>query len=53
LIFVSAARAEHQSPARVQVLSLAGAYWKGDAENPQMQRIYGTAFFTQKNSMPG
>ncbi|MDX6383733.1 MAG: threonyl-tRNA synthetase, partial [Blastocatellia bacterium] len=26
-----------------KVLSLAGAYWKGDAENPQMQRIYGTA----------
>src|SRR5678816_3153627 len=30
-----------------KLLSLAGAYWKGDAENPQMQRIYGTAFFTQ------
>lgn len=29
-----------------KILSLAGAYWKGDAENPQMQRIYGTAFFT-------
>jgi threonyl-tRNA synthetase len=29
-----------------KVLSLAGAYWKGDADNPQMQRIYGTAFFT-------
>src|ERR1700682_4746692 len=29
-----------------KVLSLAGAYWKGDAGNPQMQRIYGTAFFT-------
>ncbi len=29
-----------------KVLSLAGAYWKGDAEKPQMQRIYGTAFFT-------
>src|SRR5713101_2745140 len=29
-----------------KVLSLAGAYWKGDAERPQMQRIYGTAFFT-------
>jgi threonyl-tRNA synthetase len=31
-----------------KLLSLAGAYWKGDAENPQMQRIYGTAFFTQE-----
>src|SRR5216684_1912707 len=28
-----------------KLLSLAGAYWKGDAERPQMQRIYGTAFF--------
>ena len=31
-----------------RLLSLAGAYWKGDAERPQMQRIYGTAFFTQE-----
>jgi threonyl-tRNA synthetase len=31
-----------------KILSLAGAYWKGDAENPQMQRVYGTAFFTQE-----
>ncbi len=31
-----------------KLLSLAGAYWKGDAENPQMQRIYGTAFFSQE-----
>lgn len=30
-----------------KLLSLAGAYWKGDATLPQMQRIYGTAFFTQ------
>src|ERR1700682_3545385 len=29
-----------------KILSLAGAYWKGDAENPQMQRIYCTGFFT-------
>lgn len=31
-----------------KLLSLAGAYWKGDAMQPQMQRIYGTAFFTQE-----
>ncbi|HEY0005914.1 MAG TPA: threonine--tRNA ligase [Pyrinomonadaceae bacterium] len=31
-----------------KLLSLSGAYWKGDPENPQMQRIYGTAFFTQE-----
>jgi len=30
-----------------KLLSLAGAYWMGDAAQPQMQRIYGTAFFTQ------
>ncbi len=28
-----------------KLLSLAGAYWMGDATQPQMQRIYGTAFF--------
>jgi threonyl-tRNA synthetase len=31
-----------------KLLSLAGAYWKGDASLPQMQRIYGTAFFNQE-----
>ena len=32
-----------------KLLSVAGAYWKGDAKNPQLQRIYGTAFFSQKD----
>jgi len=27
-----------------KLLALSGAYWKGDAEREQMQRIYGTAF---------
>lgn len=31
-----------------KLLSLAGAYWKGDADRQQMQRIYGTAFFSQE-----
>jgi threonyl-tRNA synthetase len=31
-----------------KLLSLAGAYWKGDASQQQMQRIYGTAFFSQE-----
>src|SRR5438876_5642216 len=31
-----------------KLLSLAGAYWMGDASQPQMQRIYGTAFFSQE-----
>ncbi|HKD62286.1 MAG TPA: threonine--tRNA ligase [Terracidiphilus sp.] len=33
----------------VRVTSLAGAYWLGDEKNPQLQRIYGTAFFSQKD----
>ncbi len=31
-----------------KLLTLSGAYWKGDANNEQMQRIYGTAFATQE-----
>ena len=31
-----------------KLLSIAGAYWKGDEKNPQLQRIYGTSFFNQK-----
>src|SRR6202012_2348095 len=26
-----------------------GAYWLGDEKNPQLQRIYGTSFFNQKD----
>ncbi len=28
----------------VKLLSIAGAYWRGDEHNPMLQRIYGTAF---------
>ena len=31
-----------------KLTSLAGAYWRGDERNPMLQRIYGTAFPTQK-----
>ena len=31
-----------------KLLSIAGAYWKGNEHNKQLQRIYGTAFFTKK-----
>src|ERR1700730_920897 len=31
-----------------KLLSVAGAYWKGDEHNPKLQRIYGTAFFSKK-----
>ncbi|HLW78861.1 MAG TPA: threonine--tRNA ligase [Terriglobia bacterium] len=32
-----------------KLLSVAGAYWKGDEHSRPMQRIYGTAFFSQKD----
>ncbi len=32
----------------IKLLSVAGAYWRGDHRNAQLQRIYGTAFHTQK-----
>ncbi len=31
-----------------KILSLSGAYWKGEESNPQLVRIYGTAFNTQQ-----
>jgi threonyl-tRNA synthetase len=31
-----------------KLTATSNAYWKGDAKNQPMQRIYGTAFFTQK-----
>lgn len=32
-----------------QLLSVAGAYWKGMSSNPMLQRIYGTVFFKKDN----
>jgi threonyl-tRNA synthetase len=32
----------------VKLLSVAGAYWRGDEHRPMLQRIYGTAFETQQ-----
>ncbi|MEX2315906.1 MAG: threonine--tRNA ligase [Pirellulales bacterium] len=37
----------HIGPA-FKLLSVAGAYWKGDATREQLQRLYATAFFDQK-----
>jgi threonyl-tRNA synthetase len=31
-----------------KLLSLAGAYWRGDSSNPMLQRIYGTSWFKKK-----
>ncbi len=32
-----------------KLLSIAGAYWRGDEKNKMLQRIYGTAFFTKED----
>src|SRR5499427_5836063 len=32
-----------------KLLSTSNAYWKGDARNQPMQRVYGTAFFSDKD----
>ena len=51
--FVDFCRGPHvPSTGRVKafkVMSLSGAYWLGDEKNPQLQRIYGTAFFSKKD----
>src|SRR5580700_2840375 len=50
--FIDFCRGPHiPSTARIKafkLLSIAGAYWKGDEKNKQLQRIYGTAFFSKK-----
>lgn len=32
-----------------KVMNIAGAYWLGDEKNPQLQRLYGTAFFNKRD----
>ena len=32
-----------------KLLSVAGAYWRGDSNNEQLQRIYGTCFFNEED----
>ncbi len=32
----------------VKLMRVAGAYWRGDEKRPMLQRIYGTAWFTQE-----
>ncbi|MDT2781426.1 threonine--tRNA ligase [Vagococcus fluvialis] len=50
--FVDLCRGVHvPSTGRIQVfklLSVAGAYWRGNSNNKMMQRVYGTAFFDKK-----
>lgn len=35
-------------PKSFRLIRIAGAYWRGDEKNPQLQRIYGIAFNTHK-----
>ena len=50
--FIDFCRGPHiPSTKRIQafkLMSVAGAYWKGQEGNPQLQRIYAAAFFSQK-----
>lgn len=32
-----------------KLMSLAGAYWRGDSNNPMLQRIYGVSFFSKED----
>ena len=32
-----------------KLMNIAGAYWLGDEKNTQLQRIYGTSFFSKKD----
>src|SRR5207249_5920829 len=47
--FVDLCRGPHLQDAEpikaVKLLSLAGAYWRGDEKRPQLTRVYGTAFY--------
>jgi len=51
--FVDLCRGPHLQNAEpikaVKLLSLAGAYWRGDERLPQLTRVYGTAFFDPKD----
>ncbi len=50
--FVDLCRGPHVSSTgkikAFKLLSIAGAYWRGDEHNPQLQRIYGAAFPSKK-----
>lgn len=51
--FIDLCRGPHASSTKkvgksFKLLKLAGAYWRGDSKNPMLQRIYGTAWATDK-----
>lgn len=51
--FLDLCRGPHLSNTReigpFKLQSVAGAYWRGDEKRPMLQRIYGTAWFTQED----
>jgi threonyl-tRNA synthetase len=51
--FTDLCRGPHLQDSRpikaVKLTGLAGAYWRGDEHNPQLTRIYGTAFYSQED----
>ncbi|HEX5468805.1 MAG TPA: threonine--tRNA ligase [Gaiellaceae bacterium] len=51
--FVDLCRGPHLQDSKpikaVKLLSLAGAYWRGDETKPQLTRVYGTAFYDPKD----
>jgi threonyl-tRNA synthetase len=51
--FVDLCRGPHLQNSKpikaVKLLSLAGAYWRGDETKPQLTRVYGTAFYDRKD----
>jgi threonyl-tRNA synthetase len=51
--FVDLCRGPHLQNSKpikaVKLLSLAGAYWRGDETRPQLTRVYGTAFYDPKD----
>jgi threonyl-tRNA synthetase len=51
--FIDLCRGPHLQDAKpiqaVRLLSLAGAYWRGDETKPQLTRVYGTAFYDPKD----
>jgi threonyl-tRNA synthetase len=51
--FTDLCRGPHLQDSRpikaVKLTGLAGAYWRGDEHNPQLTRIYGTAFYSRED----
>ncbi len=51
--FVDLCRGPHvpapQAISAFKLMSVAGAYWKGDAAQKQLQRLYGTAWFSKQD----